>query len=187
LLSRCVEVGVDLDAVDDGPDACHTVYEHAVVSGNTEIVDLLTQAGATAAPLDPTFHLVAACQRGDTATVHRLVAADPGLAERALAVPWWPQPLHHAAALNRPEAIKLLVSLGFPVNQRKPSALHVAAVAGHLNIVRLLVELGADPAAEGIEDHPGGFAPGGDRTPAGWARYLQRDEVVAYLTSLTGG
>jgi hypothetical protein len=184
LLRRCVEIGVDLDAAADGPDACHTPYEHAVVNGNPEIVDLLIQAGATATPLDPTFHLVGACQRGDHAEVRRLLAGDPNLAERALNTPWWPHPLHQAAALNRPEAVKLLVSVGFPVNERKGSALHVAALLGQLEIVKLLVELDADPAAEAIEDNPGGFVPGGDRTPVGWARYFGHREVIAYLTGL---
>jgi ankyrin repeat protein len=87
--------------------------------------------------------------------------------------------------LNRPHAVRLLVSLGFPVNDRRGSALHVAALAGHLDLVRQLVELGADPAAEAIdEDTPGQFSPP-DRTPLGWARYNRQHHVVAYLASTT--
>jgi ankyrin repeat protein len=184
LLRHRAETGLDLDAPQRGPDACHTAYEFAVVGGNTEIVDLLTQAGAATPPLDPAFHLVAACQRADRPAVDRLLAADPGLAARALHMPWWPEPLHQAAALNRPEAVALLVSLGFPVNDRRSSPLHVAALAGQLDVVRQLIELGADPTAEAVDQTPGQFTPE-DRTPLGWARYSQHHDVVAYLTRLT--
>lgn len=184
LLQRCAETGIDINAAAGGPDACQTAYELAVVYGNTEIVDLLSQAGAQAAPLDPTYQLVGACLRADRPAVHRLLAADPSLAERAVNTPWWPEPLHQAAALDRPEAVALLVSLGFPVNDRQASPLHTAALTGHLDIVQLLVELGADPTAEVIGDTPGQFTPS-DRTPLGWARYTHQHEVVAYLTRLT--
>jgi ankyrin repeat protein len=183
LLRRCAETGIDVNAAAGGPDACQTAYELAVVAGNTEIVDLLTQAGAPAAPLQETYQLVAACLRADRPAVHRLVAADPGLAERAINIPWWPEPLHQAAALDRPEAVALLVSLGFPVNDRRGSPLHTAALFGRLGIVKLLVDLGADPTAE-IDARPGQFTPS-DRTPLSWARYMHQHEVVAYLTRLT--
>jgi ankyrin repeat protein len=183
LLRRCAETGIDIDAPAGGPDAQQTAYDLAVVGGNTEIVDLLIQAGVPAAPLDPTHQLIAACLRADRAAVQRLLAADPGLAARAISTPWWPEPLHQAAALDRPEAVALLVRLGFPVNDRRGSPLHTAALLGRLSIVRLLVELGADPAAE-IDARPGQFTPT-DRTPLGWARYNHQDEVVAYLARLT--
>lgn len=176
LLPHCV----DIDAPGGGPDPCQTAYEYAVVCGNTEIVDLLTQAGAQTPPLDPTYQLVAACLRADRPAVDRLLADDPGLAERTLRVAWWPEPVHQAGLLNRPEAVKLLVSLGFSVNDGKPSPLHTAALAGHLDVVRLLVELGADPAAEAAVDTPGQES----RTPLDWARYNHQHEVVAYLAGL---
>lgn len=175
LLRRCAETGADINARAGGPDACQTAYEFAVVAGNTEIVDLLT-AGAQAS-LDPTFELIGACLRADRPAVDRLLASDPTLAARAVGTPWWPEPLDQAAALNRPDAVPLLVSLGFPVNTRRASPLHVAALFGHLDVVRLLVDLGADPAAESVNDTPG--------TPLRWASYLHHHEVVAYLTRLT--
>jgi ankyrin repeat protein len=184
LLRRCAETGIDINAAAGGPDPCQTAYEFAAVGGNTEIVDLLAQAGAQAGPLDPTYRLIAACLRADHPAVHRLLAADPSLAQRAISTPWWPEPLHQAAALDRPEAVALLVSLGFPVNDRQASPLHTAALFGHLDVVRLLVELGADPTAEVTTDTPGQFAPS-DRTPLGWAQYNHQHEVAAYLTRLT--
>lgn len=180
LLRRCAEAGIDLDARGGGPDPCQTAYEYAVVCGNTEIVDLLTQAGAQNPPLEPTYQLVAACLRVDRVAVDRLLADDSGLVERTLRVSWWPEPVHQAGLLNRPEAVKLLVSLGFPVNDGKPTPLHTAALAGHLDVVRLLVELGADPAAEAAVDTPGQES----RTPLDWARYNHQHEVAAYLARL---
>jgi ankyrin repeat protein len=182
LLRRCAEAGIDINAPAGTPDACQTAYELAVVGGNTEIVDLLTQAGAQTPPLDPIHQLIVACQRADRPAVHRLLAADTGLAQRAINTPWYPEPLAQAVAFNRPEAVALLVWLGFPINDRQRSPLHLAAMVGHLNIVQLLVELGADPTAEaGDNTSP---RPS-DRTPLGFARYNHQHEVVAYLTRLT--
>jgi ankyrin repeat protein len=91
-----------------------------------------------------------------------------------------PTPVIEAVALDRPDAVRLLAGLGFPVNDRRGSPLHVAALLGNLPLVRLLVELGSDPTAESVDDTPGQFAPP-DRTPLGWAAYNHQDEVVAYL------
>jgi ankyrin repeat protein len=51
-------------------------------------------------------------------------------------------------------------------------ALHNAAGGGDLDMVQLLIALGADPA---LRDYP--F----HSTPIGWARYGQHENVVAYL------
>jgi hypothetical protein len=118
LLHRCAETGIDIDApAGVANDPCQTAYEFAVVCGNTEIVGLLTQAGAKAAPLSPPHQLFAACLRADRPAVHRLMDADPGLFEWFINTRWWPEPLHQAVALDRPEAVALLVSLGLPINE----------------------------------------------------------------------
>jgi ankyrin repeat protein len=53
--------------------------------------------------------------------------------------------------------------------------LHNAAWIGDLEMVRLLVALGADPAARD---------PRFSATPAGWAAYNHQTEVAAYLEAL---
>ncbi|RSM80981.1 ankyrin repeat domain-containing protein [Kibdelosporangium aridum] len=178
LLRYRAATGIDVNAAADTPDACKTAYEIAMVGGNTEIVDLLIRAGAQATPLAKTYQLVGACLRVDRPAVDRLLADDPDLVQRAMTIPWWPHPLHHAAALGRLEAVALLVSLGFEVEKRLASPLHTAALFGHIDVVRLLVELGADPTAEATDDNTTG-------TPLSWARYNHQHEVVAYLTHLT--
>jgi DinB family protein/ankyrin repeat protein len=70
-------------------------------------------------------------------------------------------------------AVRLLVDLGFDVNAAGGvTALHYAAGAGELDIVRLLVLHGAD---RGVRDSQ--F----DLPPAGWAQYFGQREVAAYL------
>ena len=185
LVRRCAEAGIDIDAAGTGwgRDPGQPARQLAAIRGNTEIVDLLGRAGARATPLNPVQRLVAAAMRVDRPAVRRLLAGDPGLAERAHTNTWLREPVHQAVALNRPEAVALLVSLGFPLDEDNfgwGTPLHTAALAGHLDIVRLLVGLGADPTAEA----PAEVVPH-DRTPAGWARYHRHDDVVAYLTSST--
>lgn len=115
----------------------------------------------------------------DRAGVELLLAADPGLAERVDVN--WLQPMHRAAFLGRPDAIVVGASVGFPLDDERGGPLHVAALFGHLKVVKTLIRLGADPAAEAIGgDPPGQFAPD-NPTPLGWARYNNQHEVVQFL------
>ena len=56
--------------------------------------------------------------------------------------------------------------------------LHVAAMFGNLEVVKALIGLGANPAAEAHT--PGQFPPDGS-TPVGWARYNNQHQVVEFL------
>ena len=119
--------------------------------------------------------------RADRASVERLLAADPDLVEREMDVIRWLEPLHRAAFLNRPAAIVVGASVGFPLDDERGGPLHVAALFGNLAVVKTLIRLGADPTAEAIGgDTPGQFAPA-DPTPLGWARYNNQHEVVEFL------
>jgi len=175
LLRHATAANIDIDATDDGagPLPHHSVHDLAMLAGNVEIADLLAAAGATVRPLDPADQLVAACMRADRASVERLLAADPGLAERVDVN--WLQPMHRAAFLDRPDAIVVGASVGFPLND---GPLHVAALFGNLEVVKTLIRLGADPTAEAID---GGQFLAHDPTPLGWARYNHQHEVVEFL------
>lgn len=188
LLRRCAETGIDIDTAGSphGRDFRDPAYKLAAVCGNTEVVDLLARAGAKPPSLEPIHEFVSACLRADRPAVKRLLTADPSLAERALNGEAGPEPLHLAIALGRPEAVAVLVSLGFPVNGDWcgwGTPLHTAALSGQLDIVRHLVEHGADTAAlcPDDDDPTAEFIPH-DRTPLGWARYNHHHEVVAYLS-----
>jgi len=67
----------------------------------------------------------------------------------------------------------MLAELGFDVSARTwLTPLHEAASEGELELVELLLELGADPE---IRDRHY------DATPLGWAQHLGRDAVAARL------
>ena len=179
LILRRAKGSIDFDATGNGPQPPHTTHDLAVIYGNTDVADLLVAAGATPRPLDPADQLVAACMRADRVTVERLLAADPGLAERVDVE--WLQPMHRAAFLNRPDAILVGASAGIPIDDERGGPLHVAALFGHLEVVKTLIRLGADPTtAANTGDTPGQFAPD-DPTPLGWARYNHQYEVVEFL------
>ena len=81
---------------------------------------------------------------GDRGTVERLLAADPGLRQRA--IERCPDQLVRAAEQDSYEAVALLIELGFDVNARSRTApLHEAAMRGNLPVIRLLLDHGADP------------------------------------------
>lgn len=91
-----------------------------------------------------------------------------------------------AAARHKPDAIGHLVELGFdvnalgrsdgPVEQAWQTALHTAAGDGDVELVRLLLDLGADPGIKDARFHS---------TPLGWARHFEHQAVVELLVPLT--
>jgi ankyrin repeat protein len=149
--------------------AGHRAYEFAAVMGYTEIADLLREAGA--APLDEVHELYAAAMQG------KPFKADPELAAKA--VRRNPHLPLRAAELGRTEAMEALRELGFDLNQFVPagSPLHRAALNGHLDTVKKLIELGADPTRRD---------PNYNSTPQGWAEHNHQQEVADYLASITG-
>jgi ankyrin repeat protein len=117
---------------------------------------------------------VAACMRADHETVQRLTADDPTLAQRVIAIV--PELIIRAAELNRPDTVRLMAAVGFDVNiRRRIAPLHTAAHGGHLDLAKVLIELGADPTTRDTEF---------DSTPLGWAQHGHQHEVAAYLNGL---
>jgi ankyrin repeat protein len=142
-------------------------HEAALLAGHPEIAAYLADHGARPAALDPLQTFAAACLAGDESArgsaelLHRLGAR--GRAEL----------VHKAVESRRPEALRLMASLGFDLSaMTRNTPLHNAAWSGDLELVRLLVELGADPGAREPTYHA---------TPLGWARYNRQQEVVDYL------
>ncbi|ADB35902.1 Ankyrin [Kribbella flavida DSM 17836] len=147
----------------------HRAYELAAMLGHTEIAELLRAAGA--APLDDVHTLFAAVFRGEP------VAADSELAGRA--VDRDPYLALRAAELGRTAALSPLKELGWDLNvMTSATPLHRAAWNGHLETVRKLVELGADPT---LQD------PTYQHTPLGWAKHNGQQAVVGFLSGLGGG
>ncbi|SDD71680.1 ankyrin repeat domain-containing protein [Actinokineospora iranica] len=164
--------GVDPNADFPGHPAHHGrgPLELAIRAGNTEIADRLTAAGAHPVTLDEVALLVAAALRGDATAVH---AAPPDLLARAKNE--HPHAVVQAAIQARPTAIRVLTEAGWDINAAaRETALHQAAFTGNLPLVRLLLNLGADPSTEDFE-----FG----STPLDWAEHNHQHEVAAFLRS----
>ena len=139
-----------------------TPYQRAVRAGQDQVAELLARRGASTT-LTPADRFLAACQAGDRAAATALLTGDPGLAARLTAEDH--QVLAEAADHGRTEAVRLLLDLGFPPGARSgpddgATALHLAAAAGSVATVRLLLERGADIEARDTS---------WDSTPLEWA------------------
>ena len=144
-----------------------TPYRDAIECGHTEIAAMLVDAGASRADVSSIVELTGRCLSGaavsksDAATVraHR------------------PDLVRVAAELEKPIAvIRHLVDLGFDINAKSgTTALHEAAMRGRLDIVTMLVELGADPTV--LDDNH-------TATAAGWAQHFGHNDVESYLANV---
>ena len=154
-----------------------TAYEVASISGHPATAELLLRLGAAEPDLSNEQRVVIAVLNGqpvDAAAVPAAVAARPGL------VAW---AAHHGNA----DAVRRAVELGWDVNRRArtdvPSdqewetGLHAAAGNGDLEMVRLLLELGADPSLKDCRF---------DAPPVQWAEHFGRTEVVELLNDRSG-
>jgi len=81
-----------------------------------------------------------------------------------------------AAGYGRWDLVIGLVQRGAPVSTTGRTALHLAAGAGELEVVKTLLDHGADPAVKDPEFHA---------TPRQWAEFLRRRHVAAYLVERT--
>jgi Ankyrin repeat len=164
--------GAEVDGIGSHPVfRGRTPLELAQLNGHTDVAEILAAAGGTARLSDlETF--VAAVMRGDAdavatyppAVVAELRAGHPGL-------------LGNAAGHRNRAAVRLLAGLGWDVDHRaRTTALHDAAWNDDVDMLRTLVELGADPTIADAEH---------DATPLGFAEYGGKSAAAAYLRSLS--
>jgi ankyrin repeat protein len=153
-----------------------SAYAAALTSGHPRTAELLLRLGASKA-LTPDQAVVAAVFTGDpvnTASVPAAVASRPGL------VAW-------AANLGQQDAVRRAVELGWDVNraartdvpsdQQWETGLHAAAGNGDVAMVRLLLELGADPTIKDCRF---------EALPAQWAEHFGHVAVVELLSGRSG-
>ena len=170
-----VEHGADVNG--RGSRDGRTPCEAALLFGNDQIAGYLVDHGAQPVSLSPSDALAAACAAGRADEVRALLARDPQLLDR-LGEGGRIQLVHAAVESNRPEAVRLLHDLGIPLDRMNEVArtpMHDAAWNGNLDMVKLLVELGADP---GVRE------PSYQGTPLDWAEHNQQPHVAAYLREL---
>jgi ankyrin repeat protein len=164
-----VEHGVDVNA----PDTRfrRAPYEIAMVNGNIEIVEYLKDHGAVPTALNDVDAFFAACLAADADRARALLSKDATLIDqlgdqRA-------ELLQLAAESDKREAVRLMAELHFDLNQlKRTTALHNAASAGNLQMVKLLIDLGADPLLRDAEFNA---------TPLGWAEYGHQAAVAEFL------
>lgn len=166
-----VENGADVNRPSNRPDS-RTPYGEAIYHGNEAIAEVLAARGAKTYPLDDPDRFACACIGGDRDRARALLAHDPvlveKLGERGIAL------MENAIGSDNRDAARLMAELGFDLNA---CGMHEAARYGHLDMIRLLVELGADPlqrnSGHGID-------------AIGHASHYQQDHVIDFLAPFAG-
>jgi ankyrin repeat protein len=139
--------------------------ETALVFGKHDAAQALVRRGA------PIESLAAAAGLGRIEDVKRMLpsAAAPQR-HRALAL---------AAQSGQADAVRILLDAGEDPNRFNPPGthshtppIHQAVAAGHLNVVKLLVDRGARLDIRDTIHHG---------TPLGWAKYCHQPEIAAFL------
>ena len=170
-----IEHGVDVNTPSGRTG--RTPYLEAVREGHDAIANLLLQHGAKKADLDPREALAVACLAERHDEVRARLANDPGLPDK-LGHEGRTELLHRAVNARKPNAVRLIIELGADINgmvaggglDRTP--LHNAAGWAGLEMVKLLIDLGADPRSRDLAYHS---------TPIGWAAHSDQRDVVNYL------
>jgi ankyrin repeat protein len=147
-----------------------TAYEIAELNANHSVADWLASRGA-AGELRPVDRLVSACSRGDRKMAAEMLTAEPGLRDKFGDEHY--ATLYRAADQGDAAALEALLAAGLDPNRGDEeigkTALHCAAMAGHVDAVRVLLDHGASPycrdrefnapplvwAAEGARTHAG--------------------------------
>ncbi len=166
-----VENGADANRPVQHPDA-RTPHGDAVYHGNESIAEYLGAQGAVVTALQDLDRFAGACISGDGVRARALLKGDPSLidklGEREKAL------MENAIGSDNRGAVRLMVELGFDVNA---CGMHDAARYGHLDMIKLLVELGADVSFQ---------ESGHEISVPGFASHYQQDSVIDYLAQFVG-
>ena len=144
----------------------HSLYEFAVLEQQHEIAELLLRHGArrTAPSLDDQERFVDAVMRLDLDAARASLREHPEYLQSPVA-------MFEAARRDRPDALALLLELGFSPDvqdQTGKRALHEAAAHDSVHAIKFLIDQGADldPRESMYGGAPIGWAAHGDRRAA---------------------
>jgi hypothetical protein len=113
----------------------------------------------------------------DDPLVERVIRGDAGVLDDLGDAGPTSDLLDHAASHARWDLVVGLVQRGAPVSTTGRTPLHLAAGAGELDVVKTLLDHGADPAATDPQFHA---------TARQWAEFLRHADVASYLANLDG-
>jgi ankyrin repeat protein len=148
-----------------------SLYELALIESVPEIAELLARHGAerSTPARDEAERFIDACLRLDRDAARAMLVAHPEFLES-------PAAMFEAARRDRPDALALLLDLGFSLEIQDGTgkrALHEAAFGNSLRAAAFLVERGA-------EIDPREATYGG--APIGWAAHGDKTEMVRFLS-----
>jgi len=141
MVERLVAHGADVSQRRGDGATAHSV---ASTHGNQEIADWLIAHGAHD-ELSPLDRFVAACARGDRAQADAMLGARPGL--RSELDRRHHQMLQRFAESGNAAVLETMIACGFDPQARDKDGvtpLHRAAMSGHVDAVRVLLNAGAD-------------------------------------------
>lgn len=139
-LRLLIEHGVDVNQPQDD----RSPYQLALLAENEEMMDYLLAHGAEKVELGEVDRFRSACLKPDRELAQALLQNNSALIEEVLRTS--PDILEHAVASPSPDALLLMLELGFDVNHvTYRTALHQAAWLGRIDMMKLLIDAGADP------------------------------------------
>ena len=162
-----VEYGIDVNQ----PVGDRTPYEMALSAEHQEIADYLAANGARIVELRAIDIFRNACLKANRDLVITMLKENPNLIDEVMEVS--PDILEKAVESGRPDAVTLMLDLDFDVNHVTfRTALHQAAWIGNIEMMKLLIEAGADPT---LRDHFY-FGP-----PLAWALQNKQSKAAEFL------
>ncbi len=172
-----VENGANLESADNTYETRSKgkkPYEAALIMGQIEIAEYLAEHGADTSRVSLLSRFQGACCSGNKEQAQAFLKEHPSLAEDAK--PLQREMLCNVIEAANTDALQLMLDLGFNLNdnsQRTP--LHEAALGGRLDLVKILVDAGADTTLR----EPGYCVP-----PIGFALHAEHQEIIDYLDAM---